>query len=259
MRKKIIAANWKMNLTYAEAMSLTDSLVDSFDDNGNCSIILGAPYIYLHELVSRIQSQPFFSIASQNCSDQEKGAFTGEISAFMLSSIGVEHVIIGHSERRILFNEDDVIIARKIKKATEHGLIPVFCCGEELEQRKSGSHFSKVESQLTKGLMHLDESQISECIIAYEPVWAIGTGVNASPEEAQEMHAFIRKKTSERYGKKVADEVSILYGGSLTPMNAREIFNCPDVDGGLIGGASLKSEDFLSIITTMNSRIKHNN
>ena len=253
MRKKIIAANWKMNLTYAEAMALSDELVDSADYPGHCNVILGAPFIYLHDLVGRVQGHPFFSVAAQNCSNQEKGAFTGEISALMLASIGVDNVIIGHSERRTLFGEDDMLIAGKIRKSLEHGLIPVFCCGEDITQRESGNHMSVVESQLMKGLFHLDESMITDCIIAYEPVWAIGTGKNATAGQAQEMHSFIRKKIIERYGRGIADEMTILYGGSVSSKNAEELFNCDDVDGALVGGASLKADEFLSIVESMNS------
>jgi triosephosphate isomerase len=256
MRKKIIAANWKMNLAYAEAMSLADALVDSTDDYGHCDVIIAAPFVYLHDLIGRIQSHPFFSIAAQNCSNEEKGAYTGEISTAMLASIGVEHVIIGHSERRIIFNESDELIRQKIKKSLEHGLIPIFCCGENEEQRKSKNHFATVEQQLNKGLFHVPVSKISECIIAYEPVWAIGTGKNATSDEAQEMHSFIRKKIKEKYNGEISEQVSILYGGSLTSKNSEEIFNCNDVDGGLIGGASLKAQEFLAIIESMNSICK---
>lgn len=253
MRKKIIAANWKMNLSYAEAMTLTDSLVDSADDFRNCSVILAAPFVYLHDLVSRIQSHPDFSIAAQNCYSEEKGAYTGEISASMLASIGVEHVIIGHSERRIVFKEDDTLLAKKINKALGHGLLPIFCCGEDLLQRKAGQHFATVENQLSNGLFHINKSLISECIIAYEPVWAIGTGINATATEIQEMHSFIRQKIKEKYGDDRAQEIPIIYGGSVSQKNAAEIFICPDVDGGLVGGASLKADDFLSIIKSIQS------
>ncbi len=252
MRKKIIAANWKMNLNYAEAMSLADTFVDSVEDLGHCSIILAAPYVFLRDLVSRIQSHPDFSIAAQNCYSEVKGAFTGEISATMLASIGVEHVIIGHSERRTIFKENDVLIAKKITMALEHGLIPVYCCGEDLTQRNAGHHFITVEQQLSKELFHIDKAQVSECIIAYEPVWAIGTGINAAASDIQEMHFFIRQKINEAYGKKNSERISIIYGGSISKKNADEIFKCPDVDGGLIGGASLKAEDFLAIIHSMN-------
>jgi triosephosphate isomerase len=259
MRKKIIAANWKMNLNYAEAMSLTDTLTDSFDGAGNCFVILAAPFVYLHDLVSRIQSHPDFSIAAQNCYCEEKGAYTGEISAAMLASIGVEHVIIGHSERRSIFKETDSLLAGKVSKALEHGLVPIFCCGEDLAQRNSGNHFATVEQQLNNGLFHINKTQLSECIIAYEPVWAIGTGINASAEQAQEMHSFIRKKISEKFGNDSAQQIPVLYGGSVTSKNAEEIFNCPDVDGGLVGGASLKSAEFLSIIQSMNSFLLNKN
>jgi triosephosphate isomerase (TIM) len=256
MRKKIIAANWKMNLTYAEAMSLTDALVDAEVDYGNCRIILAAPFIYLHDIVGRIQSEPNFSIAAQNCSSEERGAFTGEISVSMLDSIGVENIIIGHSERRSIFHEDDALISKKIRKTLEHGLVPIFCCGEDLSQRKSNLHFATVENQLLKGLFHIEKSQMSECIIAYEPVWAIGTGVNANADEIQEMHSFIRGKIKEKFGESISDHISILYGGSVSPKNAEEIFNCGDVDGGLVGGASLKAPDFISIINSMNGLLK---
>ena len=253
MRKKIIAANWKMNLNYAEAMSLADVLVDSVEDLGHSCVILAAPFVYLRDLVSRIQSHPDFSIAAQNCYSEEKGAYTGEVSATMLASIGVEHVIIGHSERRTIFKENDLLIAKKISKVLEHGLIPIFCCGEDSTQRNAGHHFITVEQQLSKELFHIDKTQISEFIIAYEPVWAIGTGINAAASEIQEMHFFIRQKIKEAYGIKFSERVSIIYGGSVSPKNVSEIFNCPDVDGGLIGGASLKEDEFLSIIQTMSS------
>lgn len=251
MRKKIIAANWKMNLSYAEAMSLTDALVDASEDMLSAEIILAAPFVYLHALVGRIQSQPSFSIAAQNCASKEKGAFTGEVSASMLASIGVEHVIIGHSERRLIFNESDNIVAEKIKCALAFGLMPLFCCGEELQQRNAGNHFKRVEEQLNNGLFQTPQAMIGKCIIAYEPVWAIGTGVNATADQAREMHEFIRDKVRKKYDSNTADAISILYGGSVTASNSAELFNCPDVDGGLVGGASLKATEFLSIIDNM--------
>ncbi len=251
MRKKVIAANWKMNLSYAEAMALTDALVDATSLQLNNNIILAAPFIYLHDLVGRIQSHPLFSVAAQNCSSEDKGAYTGEISASMLTSIGVEHVIIGHSERRAIFMEEDHVLARKTDRALENGLIPIFCCGENLNQRKEKKHFDVVEKQLNNGLFHVSEMNIAECIIAYEPVWAIGTGVNAQPAEAQEMHSFIREKIRSKYGEQIAGQISVLYGGSVSSKNAGELFECPDVDGGLVGGASLKAGEFLSIIQSM--------
>ena len=244
-----------MNLTYAEAMALTDALVDAADDYGSCNVILSAPFVYLHDLISRIQSHPYFSVAAQNCSEHEKGAYTGEISALMLSSIGVEYVIIGHSERRTIFNETDALIAEKISRAVSHGLLPIFCCGETLDLRKAENHFKTVESQLRNGIFHLKKEELKECIIAYEPVWAIGTGMNATSAQAQEMHAFIRSQVAGKYGDAIAGEISILYGGSMNAGNAGELFACPDVDGGLVGGASLKSADFLSIIQSMITQV----
>lgn len=251
MRKKIIVANWKMNLTYAEAMSLADAIADSDFGDDYCSVIIAAPFIYIHDLINRTRSRSDFFIAAQNCYSENKGAFTGEVSASMLASIGVEHVIIGHSERRTIFNEDNALLAKKIDKAIEHGLIPIYCCGEDLVQRKSGRHFETVQNQLSEGLFHIDKSFINECIIAYEPVWAIGTGVNALASDIQEMHSFIRNKIKEKHGEDIANKIPILYGGSVSIKNADEIFNCNDVDGGLVGGASLKSDDFLSIIKSL--------
>jgi triosephosphate isomerase len=251
MRKKIVAGNWKMNLTYAEAMSLAGELVERIDDDGDCNVILAAPFVYLHDLVSRIQSHPDFSVAAQNCSSEERGAYTGEVSASMLTSIGVEHVIIGHSERRQIFGEKDEQLAQKVSLALHHGVIPIFCCGEELVQRETAKHFSIVEEQLNKGLFHVDATMIHECIIAYEPVWAIGTGKTATTEQAQEMHAFIRKQLAMKYGEDIANEISILYGGSVNSANSAELFSCEDVDGGLVGGASLKAGEFITIIRSM--------
>jgi triosephosphate isomerase len=256
MRKKIVAGNWKMNLSYAEAMSLAGELVDSAEEQGNCSVILAPPFIYLHDLVSRIQSHPDFSVAAQNCSSFERGAYTGEVAASMLTSIGVEHVIIGHSERRKIYGETNDQVAEKISAAIRNGVIPIFCCGEELSQRDSGIHFDVVRQQLERGLFHIGNETMKECIIAYEPVWAIGTGKTASAMQAQEMHAFIRNCISEKYGEVISSEVSILYGGSVTAQNSAELFSCSDVDGGLVGGASLKAREFLNIIQSMNTVTK---
>ena len=253
MRKKIIAGNWKMNLNYAEAMALADALVDSSDEMGMSEVILAPPFVYLHDVVSRTQGRPFFSVAAQNCSDQVKGAFTGEVGASMLASIGVEYVLIGHSERRQYFGEANSMLAEKIDRGLEADLIPIFCCGESEADRNDEKQFVIVEKQLNEGLFHLSASRITECIIAYEPVWAIGTGIYASPAQAQEMHAFIRSKLEKKYGTSVAEKISILYGGSVTPVNASELFHCPDVDGALVGGASIKVTDFLSILEIMNS------
>ena len=253
MRKKIVAGNWKMNLSYAEAMSLADALVNAVEENASPDIILASPFIYLHELISRIQGNPNFYMAAQNCSEHQKGAFTGEVSAPMLASIGIEHVLIGHSERRTLYGESDVVLRSKVDRAIESGLIPIFCCGEMLAERNAGSHFQRVADQLNNGLFGISGKQMKECIIAYEPVWAIGTGVTASSEQAQEMHAFIRSEIAKKYSAELADTISILYGGSVNAQNAAELFTCKDVDGGLVGGASLKSAEFISIIRAMES------
>ncbi|HRH65296.1 MAG TPA: triose-phosphate isomerase [Bacteroidia bacterium] len=253
MRKKIVAGNWKMNLLYAEAMSLVDSVIDALDDSGSCEIIFAPPSIYIQEILSRIQKSPQIALASQNCSEHTKGAFTGELSAAMLASVGAEYVLIGHSERRALFHETDAQLALKVTRAIENSLIPVFCCGETRDERNKGLHQSTIRNQLEKGLFHLTAEVIRDCVIAYEPVWAIGTGVNASSAQAQEMHAFIRQLIREKYSEETAEQVSLLYGGSVTSKNAVELFSCKDVDGGLVGGASLKSEEFTKIIAAMNT------
>lgn len=255
MRKKIVAGNWKMNLLYAEAMALVDGVIDNYDDAGRTEIILAPPAIYIQQIVSRLQKCPQVAIAAQNCSEQVKGAFTGEISAAMLASIGTEYVLIGHSERRALYHEADSQLAEKVIRAIENSLLPIFCCGETLTQRNEGRHRETVQMQLEKGLFHLNENLIQDCVIAYEPVWAIGTGVTASAGQAQEMHGFIRQLVAERYNSNVADQLTVLYGGSVTSKNAQELFSCQDVDGGLVGGASLKADEFKQIISAMNSII----
>ena len=251
MRKKIIAGNWKMNLTFAEAMALADTLLDTNAHVDDVDVILAAPFIYLHPLINRIQSNPNFSIAAQNCSEKVKGAFTGEIAALMLASIGIEYVIIGHSERRQLYGETNSTLAAKVDRAQENGIIPIYCCGELLTDRNEGNHFNVVKKQLEEGLFHLNSQRMHDCIIAYEPVWAIGTGVTASTEQAQEMHEFIRKTISDKYSKSIAEEISILYGGSVNASNANELFDGDDIDGALVGGASLKEVDFSTIIQAM--------
>lgn len=187
-------------------------------------------------------------VAAQNMNENESGAFTGEVSASMLTSVGVKSVILGHSERRAIYKETDDLLAKKVDAALKNEMEVIFCCGEELEERKSDNHFEVVRSQLEKGLFHISSEAWQKVVIAYEPVWAIGTGETASPEQAQEMHAFIRKTISDKFGEEIANDVSILYGGSVKPANAEEIFAKEDVDGGLIGGASLKAEDFLAIV-----------
>lgn len=251
MRKKIIAGNWKMNLTFAEAMALADNLLDENKEIDDVEVILGAPFIYLHPLINRIQSNPNFAIAAQNCSDQVKGAFTGEVAAMMLASIGIDHVIIGHSERRQIYHESHKLISSKIDRVIENGISPIFCCGELLEERNKNNHFEVVKKQIEDSLFHLSAASFSNCIIAYEPVWAIGTGVTATFAQAEEMHAFIRQTIAVKYSKSIAEETSILYGGSVTPNNAAELFSSDDIDGALVGGASLKEPDFSAIIKAM--------
>ncbi len=251
IRKKIIAGNWKMNLTYAEAMALADAVAGTVQGEQKTDVILAPSYIYLHDVVNLIQNNPAVSVASQNCADKNPGAYTGEVSSSMLASIGVDYVIIGHSERRNYFHEENNLLAEKVKRAIEHKLLPIYCCGETQSERNASKQMEIVKEQIETGLFHLNNVEIRECVLAYEPVWAIGTGVNASPEQAQEMHQFIRDLIRKKYGEETADNISILYGGSVTPKNAHELFSCTDVDGGLVGGASLKAEEFLKIVEAM--------
>ena len=247
MRKKIVAGNWKLNLSYAEAMSLSDAIADGLGD-GDCEVVLAPSYLYLHEVLRRVGHCDRMAIAAQNCASFDRGAYTGEVSTSMLASVGIEYVIIGHSERRKIFHESDSEIATKVRIALLSDLIPIFCCGESLEEREAGHQFQVVASQLERGLKGLDASSVNSCVIAYEPVWAIGTGKVATNEQAQEMHAHIRHWIIKNYGDSAASSISILYGGSVNSSNASGLFECPDVDGALVGGASLKAEEFLSII-----------
>ncbi len=250
MRTRVIAGNWKMNLTFEEAGELIDRLDEYLrkTEPDNKEVIIFPPYVYLELAGDIAEENPALSFGAQNVSEHESGAYTGEISARMLFSMGVEFVIVGHSERRKYFHESNEILARKVNQCIDNDMIPVFCVGEDLEQREKNNHFEVIKTQLQEGLFHLEEEEIRMCIIAYEPVWAIGTGVTATPEQAEEMHAFIRKLLSERYDEEVADEITILYGGSVKASNAAAIFAQKNVDGGLIGGASLKFEEFVKII-----------
>ncbi len=258
MRKKIVAGNWKMNLNLEEAKVLVSELKVSLDNHSAervaqnrptlPDVVLFPPYVYLTRILDVFFNYEGVSIGAQNCHHKEHGAYTGEVSASMIRSVGASHVIIGHSERREQFGEGDELLAEKVKQSLKNDLKVIFCCGEKLPERESGKHFQVVSDQLHKGLMWLEEDQLKNVVIAYEPVWAIGTGVTASPGQAQEMHAYIRGLVADKYGKKAADNMSILYGGSCNAKNARELFTNADVDGGLIGGASLKSADFFQII-----------
>jgi triosephosphate isomerase len=251
MRNKIVAGNWKMNKTLKEGIELTNEINNLVSKSSNTSVkvILGPPFIHLAEVYKIVDSK-FISIAAQNCASESGGAYTGEISVEMIQSTGAKYVIIGHSERRAYFGEKEQILNKKVNLVLAQNLIPIFCCGEKLEEREKGIHFDVVRNQLDHGLFNLEEPEFNKIVIAYEPVWAIGTGVNATPEQAQEMHRFIRNLIAERYGKETAESISILYGGSCKPSNAKELFANPDVDGGLIGGASLKADDFFAIINS---------
>jgi triosephosphate isomerase len=246
MRQNIVAGNWKMNTGLKEGLELGSEVNTlTADKKSNALVIIAPPFTHLAEIKKILTD---VKLAAQNCSSEPSGAFTGEISAGMLKSSGVEYVIIGHSERRTYFKEANATLAKKVDQALSNGLKPIFCIGEILDERNKGIHFDVVRSQLEEGLYHLDGDIFKNIIIAYEPVWAIGTGVNASPEQAQEMHSFIRKEIARKYGPGVAGDLTILYGGSCKGSNARELFANPDVDGGLIGGASLKAEEFLQIV-----------
>jgi triosephosphate isomerase (TIM) len=249
MRKKIVAGNWKMNKTFSEAEELITEIADMMEemDFDNLEVVLCPPYIYL-ELATDIAEDAPYSVGAQNISDHDMGAYTGEISAQMLIELNVAYAIIGHSERRKYYHESHVFLAEKVNAALRHGIRPIFCCGETLPEREKGEHMEIVKIQLSESLFHLTPEQFLSVVVAYEPVWAIGTGKNATPAQAQEMHAWIRKLIAEKYGETIAEETSILYGGSCNSKNARELFAQADVDGGLIGGASLDAGEFVSII-----------
>ena len=249
MRKNIVAGNWKMNNTIEEGVNLAKEvkeLVASKSDNG-VKIVLGTPFVHITE-VQKVAQGSRLAVSAQNCAAEAKGAYTGEVSAQMIKSTGAEYVIIGHSERRAYYGEDNAILLRKTKLALENGLTPIFCCGEVLEERESGRHFDVVNKQLEETIFTLSAEDYSKIVIAYEPVWAIGTGKTASSAQAQEIHQFIRTLIARKFNNEIAQNTSILYGGSCNAQNAKELFANVDVDGGLIGGASLKAKDFVEII-----------
>jgi triosephosphate isomerase (TIM) len=254
MRKKIAAANWKMNLTYQEAEKLLSAVIkESGDLSPNQQVIFAVPFPYLIMAKSQTDGEPGYAVAAQNCYSKKSGAYTGEVSAEMIRSVGISYCILGHSERREYFHETNEELAIRVPLCLEYDITPVFCCGETLDLRDAGKEMSHVKKQLKESLFSLDEEQIRKLIIAYEPVWAIGTGRTASTEQAQEMHAHIRKTIASKYGKDAADSIPILYGGSVKASNAAEIFAAPDVDGGLVGGAALVAQDFVSIIKSLKS------
>ncbi len=247
MRKQIVAGNWKMNKHFDEAEELIGAIASGLENKElKCEVVVCPPALYL-EMASDYADESDFFVGAQNVSEQEHCAYTGEISAGMLYSLDVDFCIVGHSERRKYFGEDNYLLANKVNRLLDHDIYPIYCCGEQLEEREKNIHFDIVEQQIKEGLFHLSEDEFSNIVIAYEPVWAIGTGKTASPQQAQEMHAFIRKVVAGKYGDEAAENTTILYGGSCNAGNAQELFSQPDVDGGLIGGASLKAEDFLKI------------
>lgn len=242
-----------MNNNYQQGLELVTEIKSMLQDEvrSNTTVVVAAPFIHLNSVSQLIKGSDNLYLGAQNCYSEEKGAFTGEVSADMLKSVGVQYVILGHSERRAYFNESNAMLAKKVDIVLSRQLNPIFCCGEVLDERNSGKHFDIVTSQISESLFHLSAESMASVVIAYEPVWAIGTGVTATTEQAQEMHAHIRKVLANKYGKETAENTSILYGGSCNAKNAKELFSQADVDGGLIGGASLKSRDFIDIVKSV--------
>ena len=252
MRKQIAAANWKMNLNLNEAEALLNEILATDHSlSANQEAIFAVPAIYIPLATQKLAGKTNVFVAAQNCHQKTNGAFTGEISAPMYASIGVKHIVLGHSERREYFAESDALLAEKTDAVLAIWSTPVFCCGEPLEIREAGTQNSFVEAQLKNSLFHLSADQITKVVIAYEPIWAIGTGKTASSDQAQEIHAYIRSVFAAKYGQAIADQISILYGGSVKAANAKEIFSQPDVDGGLVGGASLIATEFAAIINAL--------
>jgi len=250
MRKKIVAGNWKMNKSLEEGVQLAKEVSAAVESAGDlkCDVIVAPPFLHLTEVSKAAGAK--VSVSAQNCAAEASGAYTGEVSAAMLRSAGIPCVIVGHSERREYYGETDAILAKKTDQALANGLKPIFCIGEKLTQREANTHFATVLEQLNNGLFHLTAEEFGKVVVAYEPVWAIGTGVTATDEQAQEMHDYIRKRIADKYGKETSDSTTILYGGSCNENNARGLFACPDIDGGLIGGASLTAEKFFKIVSS---------
>ncbi|RYZ28110.1 MAG: triose-phosphate isomerase [Chitinophagaceae bacterium] len=252
MRKQIAAANWKMNLTIdnGEAL-LNDILKENIQPGENGQVVFAVPFPYLIKMNEKLGGREKYAVAAQNCSNKKSGAYTGEVSVEMLNSIGINYVVIGHSERREYYNETNQLLKEKVDLCLEQGLTPIFCCGEALDVREKSGQNEFVRGQFQDSLFHLAEDQIKSIVIAYEPIWAIGTGKTASTEQAQQMHEFIRSVLAEKWGGEVAENITILYGGSVKASNAKELFSCPDVDGGLVGGASLVAAEFIEIIKAL--------
>ena len=250
MRTTIIAGNWKMNKTHAEGMQLIDEVLKQLPDT-DAEVVFGVPAYLLKFATAHTEDHLNVSIAAQNCHYEDSGAYTGELSPLALSAMGVKYVILGHSERREYFGEDEPLLAKKVDAALRNGLRPIFCIGEKLDVRETDGHEALVKKQISEALFYLSAEQFGEIVLAYEPVWAIGTGKTASPEQAQEMHAFIRGLVADQYNQEVADDLTIQYGGSMKPANAQSLLSQPDVDGGLIGGASLKADLFTQVIAAV--------
>lgn len=253
MRKKIIAGNWKMNKNFEEGLALASEVSNMVRDeyNGSAEVVLIPPFIHLNAVSHLTAGYMNVNSGAQNCSNHASGAYTGEVSAGMIKSCGATYVIIGHSERRQYFNEHNDWLARKTDAVLANGLTPIYCCGETLEEREAGKHFEVLETQIREGLFHLSAEQMKGVVIAYEPVWAIGTGKTASTAQAQEIHAFLRGKIAAAYDDATAQSITIQYGGSVKPENAAELFSAPDIDGALVGGAALQSRSFVDIVKAM--------
>ncbi len=248
MRKNVVAGNWKMNKDLQEGVSFAKELEQALAGKSlKCDVVIGTPFIHLASVAAAIDTNKI-GVSAQNCANKVSGAYTGEVSAAMIASTGAAYVILGHSERRTYYGETDALLKEKVVLALENKLTPIFCIGETKEERESNKHFDVVKKQIVDALFDLSAEDFAKNILAYEPVWAIGTGLTATSDQAQEMHAFIRKTLAEKYGQEVADNTTILYGGSCNKNNAKELFSCPDIDGGLIGGASLKVEEFVPVI-----------
>lgn len=250
MRKNIVAGNWKMNTTVAEGVQLAKEVNEAVAAAGElkCDVVIGVPFTHLTAVKDVIDIEKV-GLSAENCANKEKGAYTGEVSAAMVASTGANYVILGHSERREYYNETPEILKEKVDLALANGLKIIFCCGESLELRNAGTYEEFIKAELKDSLFHLSAEEFANIVIAYEPIWAIGTGVTATSDQAEEVHAFIRSFLAEKYGETVADGTTILYGGSCKPSNAPELFAKPNIDGGLIGGASLKAADFMGIVT----------
>ena len=250
MRTKIVAGNWKMNTVVSEGKELVDGILSKLSTvPSDVQLIVAPPFTHLSEVASKLAGSSI-ALAAQNCADHEKGAYTGEVSVAMLKSVGCSYVILGHSERREYYGETSETLVTKVKLALAAGLKPIFCVGEVKDERVAGKHFEVVGKQIEEVLFTLTAEEMAQVVIAYEPVWAIGTGLTATSEQAQEIHAYIRKALADKFGAALAEEITILYGGSCKPSNAPELFAQPDIDGGLIGGAALKAEDFIGIATS---------